>query len=126
MLGLATIDLPAKHRRPRRQRIPSPPSHLTIATQAWWKGVVRNYFLEPHHLRLLTLAGESWDRCQQAREQIVKDGILQADRFGVSHAHPAVAIERDSRLAFARLLRELDLDAEPGPAPSRPPAIERR
>jgi hypothetical protein len=38
--------------------------------------------------------------------------------------HPCVAIERDSRLACARLIRELDLDAEP-PTPERlgPPAI---
>src|ERR1019366_4829721 len=106
MLKLATIDLPAKHPRRRRQRVPSPPDHLRIETQVWWKGIVRNYFLESHHLRLLTLAAESWDRCQQAREQIAKDGILQPDRFGIWHAHAAVAIERDSRLAFARLIRE--------------------
>jgi len=126
MLAAPAPHLTVTHSRRRRQRIPSPPDHLRAETQGWWKQVVRNYFLEPHHLRLLTLAAESWDRCQQAREQIAEDGILQADRFGVPHAHPAVAIERDSRLAFARLIRELDLDAEAGPSPSRPPQIERR
>jgi hypothetical protein len=68
--------------------------------------------LEGHHIRLLTLAAESWDRCQQAREAL-EDGLTFTDRWGQPHAKPEVAIERDSRLAFARLLRELDLDTEP-------------
>lgn len=55
----------------------------------------------------------------QAREQIAADGITVPDRYGVLKAHPAVAIERDSRLAFARLLRELALDA--ATPDSRPP-----
>ena len=126
MVAATAPHLAASHSRPRRQRVPRAPDHLRKDTAEWWRSVVRNYFLESHHLRLLTLAAESWDRYQQAREQIEKDGILQTDRFGVSHAHPAVAIERDSRLGFARLLRELDLDAEPGPTPTRPPQIERR
>jgi len=97
-----------------------PPAHLKAATKRWWKAVADEYSLEEHHLRLLTLAGEAWDRCGQARETLKTEGLTFEDRFGTPKAHPCVAIERDARIAFARLVRELDLDGEPGPDP-RPP-----
>ena len=78
------------------------------------------YALEPHHERLLTLAGEAWDRCEQAREALDEYGLVFLDRHGGVKPRPEVAIERDSRIAFARLLRELDLDDEP--TPDRRPA----
>jgi phage terminase small subunit len=61
---------------------------------------------------LLQLAGEAWDRCEQARHELAKDGLTVPTRNGLK-AHPCIAIERDSRLAFARLIRELDLDVDP-------------
>jgi hypothetical protein len=44
-------------------------------------------------------------------------------------AHPAVAIERDARTGFARIIRELDLDVQPPSArraPSPPPLQSNR
>lgn len=97
------------------------PKHLRKATAAWWRDVLGDYEgLQPHHIRLLTLAAEAFDRTQQARETLKKEGTYYTDRFGQPKAHPAVAVERDSRIAFARLIRELDLDAAPEPDP-RPP-----
>lgn len=98
------------------------PQHLREATAKWWEGVVSDYALEPHHLKLLTLAAEAWDRGQQAREEIAKHGITYLDRFKAPHARPEVKIESDSRIAFARLIRELALDVEE-PGESRPPVI---
>ena len=99
------------------------PEHLQPATQEWFELVISNYVLEPHHVLLLQLAGEAWDRCQQAREMLA-DGLTVKTADGGLKAHPCVAIERDARLAFARLIRELDLDTEP-PAHGRssPPAL---
>ena len=99
------------------------PQHLRPPTRKWWRSVANDYVLEAHHLRLLTLAAESWDRCCQAREGLAKDGLTFNDRFACPHVRPEVAIERDSRLAFARLLRELDLDIEPPAGPHRPPGL---
>jgi phage terminase small subunit len=104
-------------------RLPEPPKHLSAASRRWWADVVSNFELESHHLKLLALAAEALDRTEQARAQIEKEGMTVAGRFG-PRTHPAVAIERDSRLAFARLLRELDLDVEL-PAERRPPMLKR-
>jgi phage terminase small subunit len=98
------------------------PEHLQPATAEWFESVTKDYELEPHHLRLLTLAAQSWDRAEQAREILAAKGLTFEDRFDQPHARPEVAIERDSRIAFARLLRELCLDLEP-PAERRPPAL---
>jgi phage terminase small subunit len=94
-------------------RTPKPPRHLRLTTRRWWRAVVEAYELEEHHLRLLTLAGEAWDRSQQAREALAKHGITFTDRFGAPKARPEVAVERDSRVGFARLVRELRLDCDP-------------
>lgn len=102
------------------------PKHLKSETRRWFKGVCADYELEPHHLRLLTLAAEAWDRGQQAREALVDYGLTFNDRFNQPHARPEVAIERDARIAFARLLRELALDVEPPKQPGRPPTIARQ
>ena len=84
--------------------------------------MLRDFDLDEHHVRLLTLAAEAWERAQGAREAIAAHGPVYEDRFGQPRARPEVAIERDSRIAFARLLRELDLDGESGPDP-RPPRV---
>lgn len=100
----------------------STPAHLRPATKKWFETVVADYALEPHHIRLLTKCAESWDRSEQAREAVAVHGLTMLDRFGSARARPEIAIERDSRLAFVRLLRELDLDVST-PAPSRPPSL---
>jgi hypothetical protein len=89
------------------------PSHLKPATRRWWLAVNQEYQLEEHHERLLTLAGEAWDRGAAARAAIDKLGIVFVDRFGSPRVRPEVAVERDSRLGFCRILRELRLDIQP-------------
>jgi P27 family predicted phage terminase small subunit len=107
----------------KKAMLPKPPAHLATATKKWWASIVEEYQLESHHLRILTLAAESWDRCLAAREIIDVEGLTYTDRFGAPRARPEVAIERDGRLAFARLVRELGLDASEPAEPSRPPRI---
>lgn len=101
----------------------SPPNHLRADTAAWWKAVAADYALEAHHIRILTLAAESWDRGVEAREAIARHGTVYVDRFDQPRARPEVAIERDSRIAFARLVRELALDVDPPDEDGRPPRV---
>ena len=100
-----------------------PPAHLSREVKKWFAQVIESYELEPHHLRLLTLAAESWDRCSQARAIIDEQGLTYLDRFEAPRARPEISIERDNRLAFVRIIRELDLDIDAPAQASRPPAL---
>jgi P27 family predicted phage terminase small subunit len=104
--------------------LPPPPDHLSEAMRAWWQQVVAEFDLDPHHLKLLEAAADAWDRMASARAAVIAEGLTVTTKHGVKK-HPAVDIERDSRIAFSRILRELDLD-EPVPSPAAyvpPPAI---
>ena len=104
--------------------LPQPPDHLSDEAATWWHDVTRDYDLGPHHLHLLQAACEAWDRMQQARRALADHGGLTfADERGVIRAHPCVAMERDARVAFARLVRELDLDGGALVEAPRPPAL---
>jgi P27 family predicted phage terminase small subunit len=101
------------------RRIPAAPSHLGREAKALWRSVLADFDLESHHLALLQAACEALGRTTEAREAIARDGAYVVGRFGPK-AHPALATERDSRMAMTRILRELGLDLE-APATSRPP-----
>jgi|1185.fasta_scaffold43875_2 hypothetical protein len=61
-----------------------PPAHLRAATRRWFASVLEDYDLEPHHVRLLQLAGEAWDRGQGAREALKRDGVPCPGRTSTS------------------------------------------
>lgn len=121
--GLAVVPA-AIPSLPGRRDLPEAPAHLSIGARQWWQQVVADYDLEPHHLRLLQSAAEAWDRMQQARQALSDHGGLTfTGANGDMKTHPAVAIERDARIAYARLVRELDLDAGAPAESRRPPSL---
>lgn len=84
--------------------------------KAFWTEIMAQYELEVDARHLLRAACENWDRAQQAREQIAKDGLLLEGR-----RHPAIDVEKQAYSLFSRLLRQLGLDVvAPGPV-GRPP-----
>lgn len=88
------------------------PKHIRKKTKKWLREILSEYELESHHIKILIQAGEQWDRILEAREQIEKEGAYYVDRFGAPKSHPAIADERNGRIVFTRLLRELNLSEE--------------
>jgi phage terminase small subunit len=102
---------------------PPPPAHLSSSAADWWRTTTETYVLHEHHLRLLQLACEAWDRAQEARKVLEDEGLTVPGQKG-PRPHPCIAIEHAARLTVARLVRELDLDTEPPPSERNgPPAI---
>src|SRR5215218_3348300 len=102
----------------------APPAYLSPEMRSWWLAVLRVYDLDDHHLHLLEAACGAWDRMMEARAALAEHGLIFVDDRGSPKARPEIPIERDSRIAFARLLRELDLDVTPPPQPrGRPPGL---
>jgi P27 family predicted phage terminase small subunit len=93
-----------------------PPEHLLEQGRGCWEQITLNYSLEDHHLRLLQKACEMLDRGAEAKTTLLKQGTYIVDKRTQNLIpHPAVKVERDSAIAFTRILRELGLDAERGP-----------
>ncbi len=86
----------------------APPVHLSAERAELWQRVVEEFDLEALDFELFRLALEAVDRAEEARQAIESDGAFIPGRYGL-RAHPAVAVERDSRLAAACLLRDLGL-----------------
>ena len=102
----------------------SPPEHLSREAAEWWLSVASDFELDSSGVKILGLAAGALDRAEEARAILAVDGIICVDRFDQRKPHPAVAIERDSRLSFARLVRELALPlGDEIPADPRPPRI---
>jgi phage terminase small subunit len=76
--------------------LPQPPEHLSTEAAEWWHEVHRDYGLEPHHLRLLQSACESWDRMQQVRRALADHGGLTfIDERGVIRSHPCEPVRQE-------------------------------
>jgi len=88
---------------------PPPPPHLSKEMEVFWTTVFQTRNLQPHEVLLLAKALEAHDRAEQARRDLKRQGLTFQDRFGQPRARPEVAIERDSRAGFAKLLSQINL-----------------
>ena len=93
-----------------------PPKSLSERSQGIWNEVLVGWDLGPDECEVLRLALEVLDRYDAARKAVERDGMLVPGRYAEKQlvVHPLLAVERDLRLAYARLVRQLGLaDAVP-------------
>lgn len=85
--------------------------HLTTKGKKFIKNILRDYQIDDAAGQtLLLIAAEAFERCEEARLRIKKEGSILIDRFGQQKTHPSIAIERDSRQQVIAALRALNLN----------------
>lgn len=98
-----------------------PPAHLSAEAKNWWRRIVDGWDIDEDGLLVLRVALEAFDRLCEARKMISRDGIvIKNRRTGGMRAHPAILIEKESRLGLLRAWRQLGLDIELPGVPGRP------
>jgi len=90
-----------------------PKNSLSPAAKRWVGGVLAEYELPDHAIRLVMLAGAMLDRGEAAKNILREKGLTIVDKNGSERPRPEVAIERNAAVTFSRLLRELRLEEPP-------------
>jgi hypothetical protein len=90
-------------------KTPSPPGHLSRKMKKFWISVFESKTLDARETLIFLKALESHDRAEQARRIIKNQGLTFIDRFNSPRVRPEVAIERDNRAAFAKLIATIHL-----------------
>lgn len=89
------------------------PKLATRPARELYRALVAEYAPSTSERALLIEALRALDRAESAR-LAVGDQLTVTDRVGGLKAHPLLTVERDSRAAFTRLMRQLGLgDATP-------------
>ena len=111
----------------KHAEISKPPAHLSREAKAWWKKLCSEFELGDSTAQiLLESALSSFDKWQSARRVLSKEGDFIFDRFHQRRAHPALQVERDSKILMLKSFAALHLDLEPlRDFPGRPPGSGR-
>ena len=88
----------------------SPPSHLSPEAKKLWADLRAEFMLDdPAGRLLLQSALEAFDRLQEARKILAKEGAVVRDRWNQAKVHPAVAVEASARQGMHAALRLMKL-----------------
>jgi P27 family predicted phage terminase small subunit len=91
-----------------------PPKGLSRAARSWWRRLVAEYQISDAAGELLLEQSlRCFDRAEQARQVLDRDGVTTTDSRGRPKTHPATSVERDCRAGMLAALKALNLDLEP-------------
>ena len=106
----------------KKPSIPRPPAHLSREAKALWRRLLMEWKIdEPGSVAILVSGLESYDRCQEARRILARDGLTIIDKFDQIKPHPLLACVRDAEASFRAALRQLGVDKSPDDTPPRRP-----
>ena len=87
------------------------PKHLRKSAKTFFMAMLSDYEInDAGGLALLRAAAEAFERAEDARKLIKKEGAVIIDRFSQKKPHPAVSIERDARGQLISAIRALKLE----------------
>lgn len=100
-------------------RKPKPPADLSREAKRLWQRLFDESDIDAAAEVLLDDLCRAWDRLQQARAILARDGLLITEKTGAGiekrRQHPGVLIERDSAARMMRAWRLLGYDQAPPP-----------
>ena len=88
-----------------------PPSHLSKKAKHLWRQITAAFTIDDAPgLMLLTSALEAYDRLNEARAELKRDGISVVDRWGQRKQHPSVQTEASARGQMHQALKLINID----------------
>ena len=98
----------------------SPPRHLSKKSKKLWREIFDNWIIDEAHEPLLEICCQSYDRIQEAREDIKDYGVVIQTPTGHRKLNPALRCEHDATNRFLQSWKQLGLDQEPPQDVGRP------
>lgn len=85
------------------------PDNLAENGRKWAQNIIKAFDFDEHELQAVWMAANCLDRIASAQGEIAVHGAVVENRYHELKTNPAVVIERDNKILFARLCRELNL-----------------
>lgn len=94
-----------------KRRTPKSADQLSLEAQFIFDRVAAEWSVhDAAGLVLLRSACEAFDRLQEAKGILRREGVVVKDRFGQQRLHPATVIEREARAGMLASFKAMGLD----------------